>query len=447
VTPLFLLFAAILLMAQLAVPRRWAFAPLLIAVSSLPNLTIIEIGAALNINRLLILVGLLRAIRERVSIWSPQEPLDRLIVVWAAWAVLSSFGHSMTQAYNPVTVSLALACDYLGSYLYARAYLRDEADFTAFSKCLTVAIIILSIFMLIEKVTGRNPYGALGAIADTTVRDGKIRATGPFGGSILAGTFAGVSLPLVVLILKRHFLLGAIGATACVVIVISSASSGPVMSLFAGLVALALWRWRNEMRRIKVGIVLAILGLALVMNAPVWYLIARIDFTGSSTSFHRAELINQGFAHLSEWWLLGTDYTRHWLPYGIEWSADHADMTNHYLKMGVVGGLPLMLLFIGILLKSFQLLGRQIRAVRSVGNPAEFGLWCLGATLFAHCASFIGVSYFDQNIVCLCLAIGAVPGLCAPPIHQPADVASISTGDNALPSPPSRPQPISVAGL
>lgn len=44
--------------------------------------------------------------------------------------------------------------------------------------------------------------------------------------------------------------------------------------------------------------------------------------------------------------------------------------------------------------------------------PAGFFVWTLGVTLFAHCLSFISVTYFDQIIVlwywllaAICLAI------------------------------------------
>ena len=96
------------------------------------------------------------------------------------------------------------------------------------------------------------------------------------------------------------------------------------------------------------------------MKAPAYYLLARIDLTGSSTSWHRAALIDMALGHLSEWWAFGTDHTRHWMPYGVPWSDNHSDITNYYISMGVNGGLPLMLLFIAILAKAFYA-GRWLR--------------------------------------------------------------------------------------
>jgi predicted tellurium resistance membrane protein TerC len=84
-----------------------------------------------------------------------------------------------------------------------------------------------------------------------------------------------------------------------------------------------------------------------------------------------------------------------------------------------LGGLPLMLIFVAILFKAFQLLGRRMQTIRMTRDPTEFMLWCIGASLFAHAFTFMAVSYYDQSYVFFCLLIGAVPGLCAAPVkHQ-----------------------------
>jgi hypothetical protein len=147
------------------------------------------------------------------------------------------------------------------------------------------------------------------------------------------------------------------------------------------------------------------------MNAPVWYLIARIDLTGGSTGNFRAELITQALAHLDEWWLVGTDYTRHWMPTGVDWSPYHTDITNYYIKMGVIGGLPLLILFVAILVTAFNLLGRTMTAIRGLDERGERIMWLLGGTLFAHTATFISVTYFDQSYVMFCVLIGILPAI------------------------------------
>ena len=415
--PVFIVFALALPVAQFALPRRLAFVPLLIAACHLAD---VQVMPGLTVVRLVIIAGLLRALADGESGWSLRHPLDRLLVAWACWAILSAFGHVAKANYDPLTMHVSLAFDYVGTYLYARAYLKDPADFIRFSKSLALVLAPLALFLLEEKITGRNIYAAVGAAFEQSwVREGHVRAAGPFGNAILAGTVGGVYFPLMVLLYRRYRRFAFAGGTACAVIVCCSASSGPYMSLLAGLTALAFWRWRGRMRQIRMGIIAVIVALAMVMNAPVWYLIAKIDIVGGSTSWHRAELINQAVRHLGEWWLIGTDYTRHWMPYGIEWSKDQVDITNHYVQMGVSGGLLLMLIFIAILFKAFQLLGRRMQAMRRIGDPTEFMLWCAGASLFVHAFTFMAVSYFDQSYVFFCLLIGAVPGLCAAPLmHQ-----------------------------
>jgi hypothetical protein len=206
-----------------------------------------------------------------------------------------------------------------------------------------------------------------------------------------------------------------VSAAACVVTIVCSGSSGPIMTFLSGIFGICVWRWRQSVRRIRTLIILGCVALHLVMNAPVWYLMARIDLAGGSTGWHRAELITAALSHFGEWWLVGTDYTRHWIAYGVHWSEYHIDITNHYIAMGVNGGLPLMLCFITILWKAFQTLGRGMKPLRSVGDPDEFTLWCVGAVLFAHCFTFLSISYFDQNNVALAFLLGCIPGIAAIP--------------------------------
>jgi hypothetical protein len=136
--------------------------------------------------------------------------------------------------------------------------------------------------------------------------------------------------------------------------------------------------------------------------------LARIDLTGSSTSYYRAALINSAISHLNEWWLGGTDYTRHWMPTGAAWSPDQADITNHYIKMGVVGGLPLMLLFVGILAVGFASVGKALSSNKNAPVEQQFLIWTLGSILFAHVATMVSVSYFDQSVVFLYLVLAAI---------------------------------------
>ena len=168
----------------------------------------------------------------------------------------------------------------------------------------------------------------------------------------------------------------------------------------------------------RIAAVVGYLLLKLVMKAPPYYLIARIDLAGGSTGWHRAELIHQAIQHLNEWWLAGTTYTRDWMPYGVDWSEDHCDITNQYIAYGVVGGLPLMCLFIAVLWAAFRYVGNFLR-LHAEDNPADLKfVWALGAALLAQAAACLSIAYFDQSFIFLyanIAVLGSLPSLALQP--------------------------------
>jgi hypothetical protein len=167
------------------------------------------------------------------------------------------------------------------------------------------------------------------------------------------------------------------------------------MSLGAVFVALAAWRVRKHVRKLAVAATLAVLFLHIAMKAPVWHLIARIDLGGGG--WHRARLMDRAIEHLGEWWIAGTDYTRHWMPSGISWSQNHTDITSHYLNLGVLGGLPLLFTFLIILRLTFKGLSIAFRASLSLEQEIQWQIWALGSFFFAHLISMFSVAYYDQS--------------------------------------------------
>jgi len=222
-----------------------------------------------------------------------------------------------------------------------------------------------------------------------------------------------------------------IGMTACLLMVFTSASSGPIMSASFAIGALFMWRWRHRMRLFRWLAVLGYIGLDMIMNAPAYYLIARIDLTGSSTSWHRAALIEAALNHLSEWWLAGTDYTRHWMAYGVLWNENHIDVTNYYLRMGVDGGLPLMFLFIAVLATGFSFVGQTLGHGTNLPSESRFMIWGLGAALFSHAATFVSVSYFDQSFVFIYLTLAIIGSVRSGAVLQARDAAGANRVDTS----------------
>jgi len=139
------------------------------------------------------------------------------------------------------------------------------------------------------------------------------------------------------------------------------------------------------------------------MNGPVWALIGRASVFGSSSSAHRFELVDFFLRNFSEWWLFGTKSTAHW-GWGMQ------DVSNNYVRVGVDGGLASLLLLICIIVASFKMLGR---AMRAVGAPDRKFLWGLGVALLAHLTAFMDVNYWDQSILLWYLLLAMIAAACA----------------------------------
>ena len=198
------------------------------------------------------------------------------------------------------------------------------------------------------------------------------------------------------------------GLFAAIGIVFASTSSGPILMSLSIIIGLCLWKTRNKLPTIRWLALLALISLHLVMNDPVYFLIARIDITGGSTGWYRAQLIRSSIEHLDEWWLAGTDYTRHWMASGIPANEIHTDITNQFLASGVMGGISLMLLLVLTLAAAFRAVGRHLRCHGRGSMEHRFLAWALGSLLFGHVFNFFSISYYDQSIVFFYLVLAAI---------------------------------------
>jgi len=207
--------------------------------------------------------------------------LDKLMVVWAAWAVISSLFHKDILA---VSVNrLGLVYNACGVYFLLRVFCQSLDDVVTLCRITAILLVPVSIEMLSEKMTGRNLFSVFGGVEESPeIREGRIRAQGPFAHSILAGTVGAVCLPFVLSLWQQRRKEAMIGIGSCVTMVVASASSGPIVSALAAIGAMMLWRWHNQMRLFRWLAVLGYLGLDLVMKAPAYYLPSRIDLAGGA---------------------------------------------------------------------------------------------------------------------------------------------------------------------
>lgn len=414
-----LLFLVVCIALVLMLPRRWAPLPLLIGTCYMTLGQQVAIGPFnFSVIRILLGFGMLRVMARREGLSGGVNGLDWGMVAWAAWAVLASVFYEDFSA--ALTFRLGLVYNVCGAYFLFRIFCQSFSDAVLICRMLALLLLPLAAEMLFEKVAGHNLFSVLGRVSELSMsRLGRIRAQGPFAHPILAGTAGAVCLPLIVTLWKGYRREAVIGIGACLAIVFASGSSGPIMSLMAGAGALLMWIYRERVKTAKWFLVAGYVGLDLIMNDPAYYIMARIDISGGSTGWHRARLIQSAIEHFNEWWVAGTDYTRHWMASGVDWSPDHTDITNYYLKMGVWGGMPLVLLYCVVLVIGFKYIGLAVRDPDRRDAENQFMLWGFGSSLFAHAVTGLGVSYYDQSFVFIYLVLAVISS-----VHQSALAAS-----------------------
>lgn len=403
--PIGLLFTLVASAFLFTLPRHLAAIPLLLGAAYITRDQVLEIGPAhFPVVRILVTIGIFRIMLKGERIAGGLNRVDRFMIIWATWLIISSVFHtSDAWILRTGTVWTDLGC-----YFLFRAFVQDVEDVKRIFKVLCVVLIPLAVLMLLEKFTGRNFFSVLlGGREVADFRHEHFRARGSFAHAILAGTVGATCLPMALYLWRRYPRYALAGFFATIGIVFASTSSGPIMMVIFTLLGLAIWKLRKYLHAIRWLAVIAVITLDAVMKDPVYFLMARIDISGGSTGHHRARLIQSSIEHLDEWWLVGTDYTRHWMSTAIP-GTTHADITNHLLAMGVLGGLPLMLLFIMVLVAAFDIVGSALLENESAPMEHSFLIWTLGAILFGLVCNFFTISLFDQSVVFLYLILASI---------------------------------------
>jgi len=378
-------------------PRKYAIVPFLLAIFLLPVGQQWYLGGVhLYVPRIIILFGLARLATAKLKSNSRVLPggwndLDKIFTCWATLRSLAVILLNRGET-GALVNQAAFLLDALGSYYFLRFLIRDTEDIKRSIKTFAIIVGILGFTMLVERFRGLNVFGYLGSVPLMSVaRVDKIRAQGPFEQSILAGSFAATLLPFFLWLWqsKRSRLLAWIGIAGCTAMVFSCSSATPLMTYLFVFVGLAFWPLRGKMKKVRWVFLAMLVALALVMKAPVWYLIARVDIISGNSGYHRAELLDTFFRHFSDWWLIGSNQQGAW---GFEMN----DLCEQWVAEGGVGGLATLACFIFLIVRGFSKLGKARKSL--VRDPKrEWMLWLIGVALFAHCVGFFGISYFDQT--------------------------------------------------
>ena len=377
-----------------ALPRKKAIIPFLLAFFSIPLGQVLVVGGVhFTMLQILILTVLGRMVAFRGSSSEKRfaggfNTFDKLVVTWALVALIVFSLQFMDM--QAVTKGLGDLVMSLGGYLAARFLIPDRATVLRAVKVLATICIIQGVFMVSEQFTYQNFFNSMGA-NPPTIREGHVRSEGALG-NLWAGALAGSSIPFFLWMWteknsRMAACAGLVGATA---MVFATHASTSWMTYGASLMALGFWPLRKRMRFVRWGLVVILIALHLVMHGPVWSLIEKIDLTGGSSSYHRYMLVDNCIRHFGDWWLLGSK------NYG-DWGWDMFDLCNQFVANAFAGGLLTLVLYIMIFKRSFRAIGiSRKRAEKDRDRRQEWLLWCLGAVLFANVIAHFGINYMTH---------------------------------------------------
>jgi hypothetical protein len=383
----------------LTLPRKYVIAPLLLAVFLVPMGNVLVVaGVHITPARVLVLFGWIRLAWMKFS--SQKKILrgrwNNIDTAFLCLAGFKAFAFILLWREIPAVINqVGVLWSTLGMYFLLRFLIRNDEDIQRAVQLFVLVAVVNGAGMASEHFTGRNLFGlVLGGVSPySDVRDGTIRAQGAFAMTILAGTFGAALIPLMFWLWRSGRAKGAaaVGLVFATLMVVTTGSSTPLLGYVAAVVGLCFWPLRGRMGRVRWGIVGSLVGLQLVMKAPVWFILNHVNVFGASSGYGRSMLIDNFVRHFGDWWLLGTKST-------AAWGWDMYDLCDQFVAEGAVGGLAAFIFFILIIKRAFAALG--IARKRSRGDKGrEALLWSLGGTLFAYIVAFLGISLWDQTEV------------------------------------------------
>ena len=266
-TSITLLALALLLLAMVllfSLRRKYVIIPLLVGGLLVPFEAVVVIaGFHFPALRLLLSAAWLRILVRRDIRLPHLNSIDKAFLVWGLGGAF--FFCILWGTVSAVTNRFGFLWTTLGAYFLVRSLIQEKADVVRAVRVLALTMAIIAPALLFEHFTQRNLFAIVGSPTISAVRDGAIRAQGPFRHPIIAGTISAMLLPLYVGLWpqKQYRKVLALGMVASVVMAISSASSTPLMTCAAGTLGLLMWYYRGWLR-------VARWGLAVTVWASTW---------------------------------------------------------------------------------------------------------------------------------------------------------------------------------
>jgi hypothetical protein len=340
---------------------------------------------------MLTLVGIMKLTlmgHSRIIQWNR---FDRLILIWA---IIGSLVYMVQQAtFGAIINRFGFMFDSLGMYWLFRQVVRDWEDVYFAVKIFAIFAIITAPLIALEKFQGSSFFSLFGTVQGAFHR-GRYRAAGPFPHYIMMGCFWALVLPFFyarIKVIKKNMLYW-LACFSSLSSVYFSASSTPIITVGAIIIFWLLYSYRMHGNKIFKIICCILFLLHLIMKAPVWHLMSRVDVFGGSTGWHRYYLFDNFVHHMSEWFFLGTKSTEHW-------GRGLMDITNQFVLEGVRGGMITLILFIVIIYNSVKIPGNF--SLANIIPETKWMSWAICVAMLGHFITFWGVSYFGQIIMLL----------------------------------------------
>ena len=344
-----IIFTAFLGILVFTLPRKYFLLPFIIAACFVPaDQRVIVFDLDFTPLRFCVLFGVLRIFIRGEAVRINWHTFDKLIL---AWAVFGAAIYVLQWGSIKALINRSgFLFDCLGLYWIFRQSIRSWRDINFLVKIFAIFVLVSSVFIVLERVTHNNLFDILGKVSTDLLHRGRYRCRGPFPHAII-------------------------------------------------MCAFALYRYRKYGKKIVWGFCLMMFALQIVMQAPVWHLISRVNVFSGSTGWHRYNLIDKAIAHFNEWAIIGCRSSAHW-GWGLQ------DITNQYILEGVRSGCVTLMLFVLLLVYAVKIPGSY--SLRCAINYRRWLSWGICISILGHCISFFGVSYFGQITMLLYLTFAIV---------------------------------------
>lgn len=401
---------AVVLVGVLALSNRWAVLSMVVGILFLTQGANLDLGGFnFSAVRILSYAGFARICFRKEFSWRNLTKVDKTLIALYSFTTLVL----LTRPEESPALRIAKFLDVVSAYLTFRSLIVGPDDWRWLLRTLPLLLIPYVAMLGVERIAKHNYFDLVGGNGTIWLREGKVRCFGSFRHPSLLGSLGACFLPFFIAMAwdMRERARGILGIVLCLAIVGFSNSGGP-MSVMAVVVAgWFLWPLRFNMKGFRWALVGFVAVMGLMMEAPIWYLLARVSSVTGGTGWHRSYLMDVAFQHFDQWCLMGMPLseTSQWFPYVIE-ATGGADITNQFIAFGLQGGIGAIALFIIWLTRSFSLVGRAQAFVRSDIDldGAERLLWGFGVALAAHISNWLGITYFDQFIMLWLLQIAAM---------------------------------------